>query len=515
MELLAPNGQASNLTPKQYKLVRTPAFKEWFGDWENDPANSSKIVDKNGEPLVVYHGSNMLFNEFSNKFNSIMSGFYFSNNIENAKTYGDILSSFFLSIKKPLVIDAKGVLFTEDLSVKVLAKYPNEKQYETNLGIDLDEIVYMTKKGKRPNSFIEIKNHKNYDGNIFNNLIDPSLSSIKKIIQNTIVAFEPNQIKLADGSNTTFDGSNPDILFDGGGQVQDLISQGVVELKMFDTKPEHAKEYGFDVKKPLYIQSICIQENERLKGIGKKVFQHIDEYAIKNGHDLIFGHITQKENFTKDSRQTNLCDIDLIKEFLIKSGYKTIEGNNDFYKLIKINPDIRFDDGGSIKSNIEKMSYELLRLNYDNQQKGEYRNFSREQFDDLINGLKKNIGYNPIPRCNFNCITANTSDGNISIDYGSDNHVLLFNEIGEPKGYLVFEPYKYDKRIRTKLPDYFEIKFIYSFYKGSGFGTKTLKNIIRLSHKYNTNLLLESAQQLINWRIDGIGTPIVPQDALD
>ena len=26
---------------------------------------------------------------------------------------------------------------------------------------------------------------------------------------------------------------------------QDLISQGVVELKMFDTKPEHAKEYGF------------------------------------------------------------------------------------------------------------------------------------------------------------------------------------------------------------------------------------------------------------------------------
>ena len=33
---------------------------------------------------------------------------------------------------------------------------------------------------------------------------------------------------------------------DNGGQVQDLISQGVVELKMFDTKPEHAKEYGLD-----------------------------------------------------------------------------------------------------------------------------------------------------------------------------------------------------------------------------------------------------------------------------
>ena len=42
--LLAPNGKPSNLTPEQYKLVRTPAFKKWFGDWENDPANASKVV---------------------------------------------------------------------------------------------------------------------------------------------------------------------------------------------------------------------------------------------------------------------------------------------------------------------------------------------------------------------------------------------------------------------------------------------------------------------------------------
>jgi hypothetical protein len=54
--LLAPNGKPSNLTPEQYKLVREPAFKKWFGDWENDPENASKVVDSNGEPLVVYHG---------------------------------------------------------------------------------------------------------------------------------------------------------------------------------------------------------------------------------------------------------------------------------------------------------------------------------------------------------------------------------------------------------------------------------------------------------------------------
>lgn len=55
-QLLAPNGKVSNLTEKQYAQVRTKAFKEWFGDWENNPENASKVVDENGEPLVVYHG---------------------------------------------------------------------------------------------------------------------------------------------------------------------------------------------------------------------------------------------------------------------------------------------------------------------------------------------------------------------------------------------------------------------------------------------------------------------------
>jgi hypothetical protein len=55
---IAPNGKPSNLTPQQYELVRTPEFKAWFGDWENDPKNASKVVDDNGEPLVVYRGDN-------------------------------------------------------------------------------------------------------------------------------------------------------------------------------------------------------------------------------------------------------------------------------------------------------------------------------------------------------------------------------------------------------------------------------------------------------------------------
>ena len=53
----APNGKDTNLTEQQWLAVRTPNFKRWFGDWEHAPKNASKILDRNGEPMVVYHGT--------------------------------------------------------------------------------------------------------------------------------------------------------------------------------------------------------------------------------------------------------------------------------------------------------------------------------------------------------------------------------------------------------------------------------------------------------------------------
>ena len=52
--LIAPNGKPSNLTPEQWKLVRTPEFKAWFGDWEKSP-NKYMLIDENGEPMVWWH----------------------------------------------------------------------------------------------------------------------------------------------------------------------------------------------------------------------------------------------------------------------------------------------------------------------------------------------------------------------------------------------------------------------------------------------------------------------------
>lgn len=65
--LVKPGGPVSNLDGRQYAQVRTKAFKDWFGDWENDPENASKVVDENGEPLVVYHATNKIFNTYKER----------------------------------------------------------------------------------------------------------------------------------------------------------------------------------------------------------------------------------------------------------------------------------------------------------------------------------------------------------------------------------------------------------------------------------------------------------------
>lgn len=108
--LLAPNGKKSNLTERQYAQVRTKAFKDWFGDWENNPSEASKVVDENGEPLVVYHGTDAEFTVFDNSKNDFSyKGFYFTDSKKMAGSYkGDILMPVFLNIRDYYKVNAKG-----------------------------------------------------------------------------------------------------------------------------------------------------------------------------------------------------------------------------------------------------------------------------------------------------------------------------------------------------------------------------------------------------------------------
>ena len=95
--MLAPNGQPTNLTADQWALVRTEDFTNWFGDWINDPENASKILDENGEPMVMYHGSawEPLLEPkgeavFRMNDGLLGKGAYFSNNLTEATAYAEI-----------------------------------------------------------------------------------------------------------------------------------------------------------------------------------------------------------------------------------------------------------------------------------------------------------------------------------------------------------------------------------------------------------------------------------------
>ena len=92
----ATNGKPTNLTERQWMQVRTPSFKRWFGDWENDPAHASKVVDENGEPKVVYHGTRSGgFTAFDDDYNQVREdgvkdrGFFFTDELSIAATYSN------------------------------------------------------------------------------------------------------------------------------------------------------------------------------------------------------------------------------------------------------------------------------------------------------------------------------------------------------------------------------------------------------------------------------------------
>ena len=195
----APNGKRSNLNDKQWAEVRTAEFKNWFGDWENDPAKASKVLDENGEPLVVYHGTSGSFTEFdigkrsdnSGDGGMFGAGFYFSSK-KGAREYGKKLVGAYLNIRNPLYNTA------EDL-----------EQFREAIGYDEDQEIDissdLTDDGENAEFFTEDLKSLSYDGVI---------TSKNLLLENIeFVAFDANQIKSSKMNVGSFDSSSNDIRF--------------------------------------------------------------------------------------------------------------------------------------------------------------------------------------------------------------------------------------------------------------------------------------------------------------
>ena len=190
----------TELTFQQWKQVRSPEFKAWFGDWENDPENASKVINpKTGEPLVVYHGSNAEFSVFQNTqetdYGYYGSGYYFTQDADIANSYAD---------------------------VAVLERGGNQTNYGVYLNIRSPNYVNLAEHnslltGKNETSATEATNRlksQGFDGVIvFENVATQRSVRTPYNFVEEAVAFNSNQIKSATDNNGQFSSENDDIRF--------------------------------------------------------------------------------------------------------------------------------------------------------------------------------------------------------------------------------------------------------------------------------------------------------------
>jgi hypothetical protein len=115
IDFFTPNGARTQLSFEINEIIRTPQFKEWFGDWElayiyKDAdaleLDCSKVLTPNFEPRVVWHGTGKEFSYFIfDKFPAA----YFAVNREYSQFFADLQGGgdgyvipFFLNIRNPL-----------------------------------------------------------------------------------------------------------------------------------------------------------------------------------------------------------------------------------------------------------------------------------------------------------------------------------------------------------------------------------------------------------------------------
>lgn len=379
--LLAPNGKPSNLTLEQFNLVRTPQFKEWFGDWENDPENSSKVVDENGEPLVMYHGSrshdiDVFDASKSSRHSSGLKEFahFFTSNKELADFYSkaelskeqeiylktkiksirDIQNNvrandefdklqeeidkyfkqlylgkvyeFFLNVKSPLTFDSKGF---DSIGWDLLS-----------LDIGYKNTVGKTEVVEALSGNNNVYKNTDYDGVIAYNLADYSSGIIynprnieegsqqhdkyksmhSKYVGTVVAVWNSNQIKLADGTNTSFNPENPDIRFDKGGAIE----KG-------ETTIYHGSDQDFD-KLSLDKVDDFLKNDQGHEYFGRALyFSENRDVAKYYGKNIIEAKLRESMiDQTIDALGQPLREIDSeIKRFIPKGGIIKVENVAD------------------------------------------------------------------------------------------------------------------------------------------------------------------------------------------
>lgn len=231
-------------------------FKKWFGN--------SKVVDENGKPLIVYHGSEENFDTFDrsklgSKSMDIMSylGFHFTPNKEMAerlfvKANTDIMPVY-LNIKNPYIAKESDLVKEALLFAKKNNKIPSSVNLEK-----IFKMPYFSQDGKSIINVLSddaskiyydetpLIDYKDITMDYLNHLKEQGYDGIKYINQiewadenrYDYIAFKPEQIKSVNNQGT-FDENNPNIYYQNAEtnyqeQVQDIKNN--LEYKKFVNK---------------------------------------------------------------------------------------------------------------------------------------------------------------------------------------------------------------------------------------------------------------------------------------
>ena len=265
--LKAPNGKRTNLNERQWVDVRTKNFKEWFGDWENDPENASKIVDENGEPLMVFHYTWEDFTIFGEGKEIGASTFYNASDANYAATaaIGDWFTSesdlsddmgkpmkVFLNIKNP----------SDGYSLEVLAD---------EVGTEIRAKDYEAFDEDRDNTAPIIEAGKNYQEKLINKGYDGIFIADEEFGGTSYITFAPNQIKSAVENDGSYSPKKNDIrrsVREGRSEKTELTAE---ERELRDNLVERMRKGGLDVVTDSEeMQRVIDTENERTRESRKR-----------------------------------------------------------------------------------------------------------------------------------------------------------------------------------------------------------------------------------------------------
>lgn len=221
MPATSPDGCINSITdpgspvkPRFSGVTETQQFKRWFGDWQNYPNAASKVVNDDGTPRVVYHGTNADFNAFDirkAKNGVFGKGFYFATSKGRASAYGsNKVLEVYLNVRTPYIVsDSMG--FTSDDYLTM------QKQFGVR-----DKIT--------DQNVVKILQQQGYDGII----AEDGKGNVREI-----VAFKPTQIKSATNNVGTFDGTNDNIEFAIGSEPVDSGVDMEERMRRYENVPEY------------------------------------------------------------------------------------------------------------------------------------------------------------------------------------------------------------------------------------------------------------------------------------